>query len=149
MQLRKCCAHPSLLSPSPGIQQDQKLAEYIAASGKLALLDQMVRYTCSVTHPYGTVEFSWYMLALQCCRCILPPQVPNISFAQCHVNAHHINAWLEQVGLLRERGHRTLIYSQFTMLLDVLEDWLIERQWPYFRLDGNIGMGLDCSARRL
>jgi SNF2 family DNA or RNA helicase len=46
------------------------------------------------------------------------------------------------VGLLRRRGHRILIYSQFTMLLDVLEDWLHERQWPYFRLDGTIGAKL-------
>lgn len=42
MQLRKCCAHPSLLSASPGIEHGQALSDYVAASGKLALLDQMV-----------------------------------------------------------------------------------------------------------
>lgn len=49
MQLRKCCAHPSLLSASPGIEHGQALSDYVAASGKLALLDQMVctRMHCS------------------------------------------------------------------------------------------------------
>ena len=42
MQLRKCCAHPSLLSASPGIEHGQAISDYVAASGKLALLDQMV-----------------------------------------------------------------------------------------------------------
>ena len=46
----------------------------------------------------------------------------------------------EQVGRLRAGGHRTLIYSQFTMLLDLLEDWLLARRWPFFRLDGNVGV---------
>jgi len=44
-----------------------------------------------------------------------------------------------QVAKLRARGHRMLIYSQFTMLLDLLEEWLVGRQWPYFRLDGTVG----------
>jgi SNF2 family DNA or RNA helicase len=26
---------------------------------------------------------------------------------------------------LREQGHRVLIYSQFTRMLDILEEWLI------------------------
>lgn len=51
--------------------------------------------------------------------------------ADCFVNL--------QVAKLRARGHRMLIYSQFTMLLDLLEEWLVGRQWPYFRLDGTVG----------
>lgn len=58
MQLRKCCAHPSLLSPSPGIEHGQALAEYVAASGKLALLDQMVRLQ---TFPQSSLKhMTWW-----------------------------------------------------------------------------------------
>ena len=39
---------------------------------------------------------------------------------------------------LKERGHRVFIYSQFTKMLDILEDWLFERQWGYRRLDGDV-----------
>ena len=43
---------------------------------------------------------------------------------------------------LKERGHRVLIYSQFTKMLDILEDWLFERQWGYRRLDGDVSESL-------
>lgn len=41
---------------------------------------------------------------------------------------------------LKEGGHRVLIYSQFTRVLDVLEDWLEGRGWGYCRIDGNVGV---------
>ena len=40
---------------------------------------------------------------------------------------------------MRDRGHRVLIYSQFTSLLDLLEEWLTARQWGYQRIDGSVG----------
>ena len=43
------------------------------------------------------------------------------------------------LGKLRTQGHRVLIYSQFTSLLDVLEDWLIGRGWGFQRIDGDVG----------
>jgi len=39
---------------------------------------------------------------------------------------------------LLARGHRILIYSQFTRTLDILEDWLAARKWGYTRIDGSI-----------
>ena len=39
MQLRKCCAHPDLLTQPEQMGDEDK---FIAASGKLALLDTMV-----------------------------------------------------------------------------------------------------------
>lgn len=47
MELRKCCGHPELCLPpskAPPDDSDPVVFEaFIAASGKLALLDQMVR----------------------------------------------------------------------------------------------------------
>jgi chromodomain-helicase-DNA-binding protein 4 len=39
---------------------------------------------------------------------------------------------------LRERGHRVLIFSQFLMQLNILEDFLEYLGLPYERLDGNV-----------
>lgn len=38
---------------------------------------------------------------------------------------------------LKEGGHRTLIFSQFTMMLDVMEEYLRIRQHKFVRLDGS------------
>ena len=47
---------------------------------------------------------------------------------------------------MKERGHRVLIYSQFTTLLDLLEEWLAARQWGYQRIDGSVS-GADRQSR--
>jgi len=38
---------------------------------------------------------------------------------------------------LSERGHRVLIFTQMTKILDILEDFLVLRQHTYCRIDGN------------
>ncbi|KAH8263684.1 hypothetical protein KR044_012507 [Drosophila immigrans] len=37
---------------------------------------------------------------------------------------------------LKEEGHRVLLFSQFTMMLDVVEEYLRIRNWGFCRLDG-------------
>jgi hypothetical protein len=44
---------------------------------------------------------------------------------------------------LKELGHRTLIYSQFTTVLDILEDWLEHRGWGFQRIDGEVSESLS------
>jgi len=39
---------------------------------------------------------------------------------------------------LKEEGHRVLIYSQMTAVLDVIEDWLNFKQYKFERLDGSV-----------
>ncbi|XP_034242114.1 lymphocyte-specific helicase-like isoform X2 [Thrips palmi] len=38
---------------------------------------------------------------------------------------------------LKERGHKVLLFSTFTSLIEILEDYLSLRSFPYVRLDGN------------
>ncbi|KAH9218901.1 PHD/FYVE-zinc-finger like domain-containing protein [Leptodontidium sp. 2 PMI_412] len=40
---------------------------------------------------------------------------------------------------LKERGHRVLLFSQFLMQLDLVEDFLNGLDLPFKRLDGNVG----------
>ncbi|XP_046965770.1 SWI/SNF-related matrix-associated actin-dependent regulator of chromatin subfamily A containing DEAD/H box 1 homolog [Vanessa cardui] len=43
----------------------------------------------------------------------------------------------EMLPKLKEEGHRVLIFSQFTMMLDILEPYLRLRNYRYLRLDGS------------
>jgi SWI/SNF-related matrix-associated actin-dependent regulator of chromatin subfamily A member 5 len=38
---------------------------------------------------------------------------------------------------LKERGHRVLLFTQMTRILDILEDYMVMRQYSYCRIDGN------------
>ena len=49
--------------------------------------------------------------------------------------------------MLRRNGHRVLIFSQFTSMLDLLEDYCELREYPFVRLDGEtnrVKRRLDC-----
>ena len=39
---------------------------------------------------------------------------------------------------LKEKGHRILIFSQFKIMLDILEDWLQAHKYSFERIDGSI-----------
>jgi len=38
---------------------------------------------------------------------------------------------------LHERGHRVLLFTQMTRILDIMEDYLVMRRFSYCRIDGN------------
>ncbi|KAJ1909682.1 hypothetical protein IWQ60_011040 [Tieghemiomyces parasiticus] len=45
------------------------------------------------------------------------------------------------LGVLRARGHRILLFSQMTRLLDVVDDYLFNEGIPYLRIDGSVTAG--------
>jgi SWI/SNF-related matrix-associated actin-dependent regulator of chromatin subfamily A member 5 len=42
----------------------------------------------------------------------------------------------------KERGHRVLLFTQMTRILDIMEDYLVMRRFPYCRIDGNTSQEL-------
>jgi SWI/SNF-related matrix-associated actin-dependent regulator of chromatin subfamily A member 5 len=38
---------------------------------------------------------------------------------------------------MKERGHRVLLFTQMTRILDIMEDYLVMRRYSYCRIDGN------------
>ncbi len=46
---------------------------------------------------------------------------------------------------LKEQGHRVLVFSQMTSMLDILEDYLTYRRYTYERIDGGV-KGTDRQA---
>eukprot|EP00980_Cylindrotheca_fusiformis_P031493 scaffold26459_cov162-Cylindrotheca_fusiformis.AAC.7 len=82
MQLRKCCNHPFVFEGAEVNPETTTLADLIAASGKLSVLDMLLQR-------------------------------------------------------LFQNKHRAVLFSQFTMVLDILEDYCRLRGWKYCRLDGS------------
>jgi SWI/SNF-related matrix-associated actin-dependent regulator of chromatin subfamily A member 5 len=41
------------------------------------------------------------------------------------------------LGKLQTRGHRVLLFSQMTRMLDIMEDYLLSKGYLYCRIDGN------------
>ncbi|EER17077.1 chromodomain helicase dna binding protein, putative [Perkinsus marinus ATCC 50983] len=95
MELRKCCAHPYLISgvedshlEALGVKPDSAVAmqNLTEMSGKLVFLEKLI------------------------------PQ-------------------------LREKKEKLLIFSQFKIVLDIIEDWLTWKKLPVERLDGSVSGG--------
>jgi DNA helicase INO80 len=42
---------------------------------------------------------------------------------------------------LKDGGHRVLLYFQMTKMMDLVEEYLIYRQYKYLRLDGSSAIG--------
>ena len=82
MQLRKVCDHPWLMPGAEEISSGETTEEIVEASGKLKLLDRMLKK-------------------------------------------------------LKAGGHRVVLFSQFTSMLDILEDYLELRGYEFVRLDGS------------
>jgi SWI/SNF-related matrix-associated actin-dependent regulator of chromatin subfamily A member 5 len=82
MQLRKCCIHPYLFDGAEVDIDSTTCEDLIAASGKLAVLDQLLRS-------------------------------------------------------LYTKKHRVVLFSQFTSVLDIIEDYCKLRGWNSCRFDGS------------
>ena len=56
-----------------------------------------------------------------------------------HMYMHCVSLWGHvTVMCLQEQGHRVLIFSQMTKMLDILEDFLEHLGYQYERIDGSI-----------
>ncbi|KAG8200736.1 hypothetical protein JTE90_022342 [Oedothorax gibbosus] len=68
----------------------------------------------------------------------------------------HLNAMVQSSGKLvlmdkllprlRSDGHRVLVFSQMVRCLDILEDYLVQRRYPYERIDGRVRGNLRQAA---
>uniref|UniRef100_A0A8C5FRL1 Chromodomain helicase DNA binding protein 7 n=1 Tax=Gadus morhua TaxID=8049 RepID=A0A8C5FRL1_GADMO len=81
-------------------------------------------------------------------------------FRETHVQAEtpdfHLQAMVQAAGKLvlidkllpklKAGGHRVLVFSQMVRCLDILEDYLIQRRYPYERIDGRVRGNLRQAA---
>ncbi|XP_066140438.1 lymphoid-specific helicase-like [Euwallacea fornicatus] len=94
---------------------------------RLTMAAPMMMFRKIINHPY-LVNF---------------PLDPNSPTKQLLVNEELVTSSGKMMVLdailpeLKKRGHKVLLFSQFTMLLDLLEDYLLMRNHNYRRLDGS------------
>ncbi len=53
-----------------------------------------------------------------------------------------VAALIEHLEELRDEGHSTLVFSQFTSFLDLVEPELVRQGFPVYRLDGSTPVGI-------
>jgi len=61
---------------------------------------------------------------------------PKLVKADSKAEGAKVEALLEQLEPLMEEGHKVLVFSQFTTMLDLLKDALAAKGWPLHHLDG-------------
>ncbi|KAJ1660011.1 hypothetical protein IWQ61_001004 [Dispira simplex] len=106
-------------------QSKKSLSTSSASSAQASLSNILMRLRQILDHPY-----------------ILPGVEPMSDDPQViHQRLIDSSAKLKllhtMLPVLRERGHRILIFSQMTRMLDILEDFLMGEAIRYLRLDGN------------
>ena len=77
-------------------------------------------------------------------------------FRSTHSDASTLNAIIQASGKLvlidkllprlKENGHRVLIFSQMVRCLDILEDYLCQKRYPFERIDGRVRGNLRQAA---
>jgi hypothetical protein len=92
-------------------------------------------------------------LVMQLRKCVDHPYLfPGVEPEPFEIGEHLIDASSKLLALdgllhvLKEQGSRVLIFSQFTSMLDILQDYLDYREWTYERLDGSLASDERLSA---
>jgi hypothetical protein len=116
MQLRKCSNHPFLFDGAEITSPDEtSMKELIGSSGKLAVLDMLLQSIFAARN--------------------------NSNNNQCkrnkHCNKRKRNNNRQQNQNQNQNNHRVVIFTQSTLLLDLIEDYCILRGWKFCRVDGN------------
>ena len=111
-----------------GVLRDELLRQGIEGGRNLSQTNKMMNHRKNVNHPFMFGE----------------PIDPNTgvhigtSHPQLLVRASGKFALLDRMlDRLHKDGHQVLIFSQMTKVLNILEDYLIYRQWKYCRIDGS------------
>ncbi|KAF8519115.1 P-loop containing nucleoside triphosphate hydrolase protein [Hysterangium stoloniferum] len=71
----------------------------------------------------------------------LEPSGPHLTKQAAHVNLRDASAKLRLLHMmlpkLKAKGHRVLLFSQFVIALDIIEDFITGENYNFLRLDGN------------
>ena len=94
------------------------------------------------TNGSRTAILNIVMQLRKCCN--HPYLFPNVEDRSLNPMGEHLYQNCGKMVLLhkllakmKERGHRVLIFSQMTRMIDILEDYLISQGYLYCRIDGN------------
>ena len=111
-----------------GVLRDELLRQGIEGGRNLSQTNKMMNHRKNVNHPFMFGE----------------PLDPNTGV---HIGTAHPQLLVRASGKfalldrmlerLHKDGHQVLIFSQMTKVLNIIEDYLMYRQWKYCRIDGS------------
>ncbi|TVY84992.1 ATP-dependent helicase fft2 [Lachnellula suecica] len=133
MQLRKAAIHPMLFRRHFTDQKIQKMADILRKK-------EPVKFPTDKNHKREHLvqemqNGSDYWLHGWCIEypCIRSFDVPDLAW----MNSGKVEAMVELVKGYKENGDRVLIFSQFALVLDILQSVLNTSQISYTRIDGS------------
>ncbi|XP_041354213.1 SWI/SNF-related matrix-associated actin-dependent regulator of chromatin subfamily A containing DEAD/H box 1-like [Gigantopelta aegis] len=131
MQLRKVANHPLLIR---NLYTDRKLTEISKLIAKepshrdRGALPHLIQEDMAVLNDFDIHKLCQYYKRY----------VGSYCLDQSHINESGKFRVLDKIlKEMKERGDRVLLFSQFTMMLDILELYLKDRSHRYLRLDGS------------
>ncbi|CAG9774088.1 unnamed protein product [Ceutorhynchus assimilis] len=131
--LRKLCNHPLLMRYHYGLDQLQQIAELLAKDP--GYKDTVIEYI--VEDLKWKSDFEIHTMSQQF-RCLNKFKLPD-SMIFTSGKFMYLDKCLPQ---LQKEGHRVLIFSQYVILLNVLEVYLQLKKYKYLRLDGSTAVNI-------
>ncbi|KAM3957166.1 SWI/SNF-related matrix-associated actin-dependent regulator of chromatin subfamily A containing DEAD/H box 1 homolog [Aphomia sociella] len=128
MDMRKLANHPLLLRYHYQEDQVRKMAKRLARDPTYKEKNEQYAYEDLMCMS----DFQIHQLTLNH-DCISSFSVPE----HLILDSGKFQKLDEMLPRLKADGHRVLVFSQFTMMLDVLEPYLAARRYRYLRLDGS------------
>ncbi len=107
-------------------EQEKDLYETVRAT-----MDKNVRQALAIRGQQAQMVFLDALLKLRqiCCH-------PSLLNAEDQLSSAKFNYLTELLKTLKEEGRRVLLFSQFTSMLDIIEQHLIEQETSYLKLTG-------------
>ena len=125
MQLRKVCNHPYLFD------EQSSWCDVPVSNVRIASPPRVACRAFLLTLIY-THLFIFYCLLVGCCLFVFLR-----TFQEIIRSSGKFDLLDRLLPKLNASGHRVLLFTQMTRVLDVLEPYLEWRGWQYLRLDGS------------
>ncbi|XP_077298015.1 SWI/SNF-related, matrix-associated actin-dependent regulator of chromatin, subfamily a, containing DEAD/H box 1 isoform X2 [Arctopsyche grandis] len=133
MDMRKLANHPLLMRNYYDEKKLHKIASRLAADTFYKEKNEQYIYEDLLFMS----DFQIHQLTFQY-KSIVGMKLPD----ELIVNSGKFSKLDELLPKFKAEGHRVLIFSQFTMVLDIIEPFLTIRGYHYLRLDGNTAVTL-------
>lgn len=131
MDLKKCCNHPYLFPAAATVRRSSSSHNF--TTGSTSCLLACSNNSSDKQHHLSSA--SPFHFSLQ-----EAPKLPNGMYEGNALTKSSGKLMLLQKMMrkLKEGGHRVLVFSQMTKMLDLLEDFLENEGYKYERIDGGV-----------
>ncbi|KAM4754425.1 LOW QUALITY PROTEIN: chromodomain-helicase-DNA-binding protein 8-like [Cyanocitta cristata] len=109
------------------------------------LLNTMMELRKCCNHPY-LINGAEEQIVAELRESLPTPAPPDLALQALVRSAGKLVLLDKLLPRLRAGGHKVLVFSQMVRCLDILEDYLIQKRYPYERIDGRVRGNLRQAA---